>query len=724
MKLDLKNFKKIECSDKSTTLEHPNGHKILIAHKNLSPEYKKELDEVPLHLAKGGGALPKLQQPVTPRGERHEYAQKLDEKASRASGPSGSNNTMPGSPTMAKHSYTEPQDQGTDAYNDVVIAALHKEAPPFGALGSSPKQHLPPCINPSCKSYGHPHPNCRCYGGIGGSAGEAGYFAEGGEVEKEYYCDDNRAHRKACEYYKDGGQVKGVHPSYYDDQSGGESKAGDLVRSSDLHHGNKKKAVDEHHKVYGEMKSMPKPKLKGFAFGGEGVADQGQADQPQDPTAQNYGPETIPSPAPSPEMEDVEPPAEDNPNPEMHGREETPSEFTNQPSEMQPAQPNEQPKNPVQQGQEHAANVTNELLTEDKNIASDLDNGHITPQHYSDLFASKSTTGKIGTLFGLLLSGMGSGLSHQPNAIMSMMDNEIKRDLEAQQTSAANKQNLLKINQQALMNKAQIRSLDTDTAQKALALTYMQENRLHLNELIQSNNKLPEGSPLRKQGDQMIALLSQSIDKKNASIAAQAGMASALRNVAFGQNGGMNTTAMKSGFMGPEMQKMGEEVESKRIPGVPGLAERPIPQERRDELQAMDVLDNKAADILSFAKAHKGTLSPSQRAMGAQKAEELINFYNNSIKGGVLTEGRLKWLDNQIKKNPTSIFQDILGNNSRLQEIKNSNAMRRNIVLKDLGFKTNGSKQASPAPIQSEVQMSGGKAYKLDPTGKFMVPVK
>lgn len=71
----------------------------------------------------------------------------------------------------------------------------------------------------------------------------------------------------------------------------------------------------------------------------------------------------------------------------------------------------------------------------------DMADGHIAPKTYSDLFHDKGTIGKIGTLFGLMLSGAGSGLSHQPNALMEMMNNQINRDLEAQKTNQANKVN-------------------------------------------------------------------------------------------------------------------------------------------------------------------------------------------------------------------------------------------------------------------------------------------
>lgn len=57
-----------------------------------------------------------------------------------------------------------------------------------------------PCRNPSCPSYGKPHPNCRCGPGL----------AHGGSIEP--YCSQDRAHMEGCEFYAQGGQVNQVTP--------------------------------------------------------------------------------------------------------------------------------------------------------------------------------------------------------------------------------------------------------------------------------------------------------------------------------------------------------------------------------------------------------------------------------------------------------------------------------------------------------------------------------
>lgn len=97
-----------------------------------------------------------------------------------------------------------------------------------------------------------------------------------------------------------------------------------------------------------------------------------------------------------------------------------------------------------------------ELNAEDQEFARDMEKGHITPETTSSLFAKKDTLGKIGTLFGLLVSGFGSGLAGQPNAVMQMMQNEINNDLEAQKQTNNNARNWYHLSLQHEMQKANI----------------------------------------------------------------------------------------------------------------------------------------------------------------------------------------------------------------------------------------------------------------------------
>src|SRR4051812_38458208 len=53
-KLDFKNFKKVGSDQVSTTLQHPDGHTIKIAHVSVHPKVREQLAALPMHKAEGG----------------------------------------------------------------------------------------------------------------------------------------------------------------------------------------------------------------------------------------------------------------------------------------------------------------------------------------------------------------------------------------------------------------------------------------------------------------------------------------------------------------------------------------------------------------------------------------------------------------------------------------------------------------------------------------------
>jgi hypothetical protein len=87
------------------------------------------------------------------------------------------------------------------------------------------------------------------------------------------------------------------------------------------------------------------------------------------------------------------------------------------------------------------AKVEQHLNQQSEMFANELAAGHIHPKTISDLYGSKDTLGKIGMIFGLIVSGAGSGLAHQTNAALDLINKELDRDLDAQKSSNTNAQN-------------------------------------------------------------------------------------------------------------------------------------------------------------------------------------------------------------------------------------------------------------------------------------------
>ncbi len=143
-----------------------------------------------------------------------------------------------------------------------------------------------------------------------------------------------------------------------------------------------------------------------------------------------------------------------------------------EPAAQEPDVPVEAPSAPtdnvvnvigVRKPRQTAAEMAQEMNAHDLALQSDFQKGHIKPETYESLFAKKDTLGKIGTLFGLMLSGAGSGLAHQPNALLEMMNKQIDNDLQAQKSSNENAQNWLRLSQAHELQNAQIPSIQAGT---------------------------------------------------------------------------------------------------------------------------------------------------------------------------------------------------------------------------------------------------------------------
>jgi len=91
--------------------------------------------------------------------------------------------------------------------------------------------------------------------------------------------------------------------------------------------------------------------------------------------------------------------------------------------------------------QEHLGQLDNER----KSLASDIQNGHIDPQHY---WNSKSTGSQISTVLGLIVGGLGG----PDNQAINFLNKNIDNDINAQKAELGKKENLLSMNLQQFGN--------------------------------------------------------------------------------------------------------------------------------------------------------------------------------------------------------------------------------------------------------------------------------
>jgi hypothetical protein len=97
-----------------------------------------------------------------------------------------------------------------------------------------------------------------------------------------------------------------------------------------------------------------------------------------------------------------------------------------------------------------------DIMTQRMAVISDLNKGHIDPKNF---WASKGTGSKIATGVGLILGGMGAGLTGGPNQVLQMVNNQIDRDIDAQKAEQGKKLNILTALQQQYGNAQQAASM-------------------------------------------------------------------------------------------------------------------------------------------------------------------------------------------------------------------------------------------------------------------------
>lgn len=374
--------------------------------------------------------------------------------------------------------------------------------------------------------------------------------------------------------------------------------------------------------------------------------------------------------------------------------------------EAAPEQPQEQdaqapPAAPAQQQKEQ---IKGDILNHAAAMENDLNTGQIKPETYHDLFAKKDTLGKIGSIFGLIVGGAGAGLTHQPNALMEMMNNEISRDLEAQKQSASNRQNFLKIHQDIGLQKAQ-----TDAVNLANAKISMMQTSFH--SLQDSVNKMPEGPAKDAKKQALGYVYSQMkdgiVNAADAAAGAQAFMGMMSGGQGSGSQQGFQQRQKMLNLMGPVGENMSKFETERTFPGLKGEASIPLTSGDRDAINSGMDFDQKLHRFMEWTKGHSGDVSPSDRHQGEALAAELQGAYRQATHGGVYKEGEQNFISKLIDSEPTKFFNQIRVL-PQLNAIANENQQRVNQLVKSKGFsgyegaKSSGSKQSKESPYEGK----------------------
>jgi hypothetical protein len=243
--------------------------------------------------------------------------------------------------------------------------------------------------------------------------------------------------------------------------------------------------------------------------------------------------------------------------------------------------------------QEKAAKQTQaELLDKSntiKQVTQDIMNSHINPNQYLE---NMSAGKKVSTALGLILGGMGSAKTGGPNPAMQFLNNQIERNLAAQQANISNKHNLLSALEKQYGDKMVAANMFRAINANVLAAHLGAATSTAQSQLAKAAGLQGIGQ-LKSQAGQFL-LKSQLMHMKSSINQGQPGSQMDAK---------ANQYLQAARTLDPEGAK---ELESRYIPGV-GAANVPLTPEDRKELQTRQSLHdlfNTASDYMSKTSNH------------------------------------------------------------------------------------------------------------------------
>jgi hypothetical protein len=339
----------------------------------------------------------------------------------------------------------------------------------------------------------------------------------------------------------------------------------------------------------------------------------------------------------------------------------------------------------------------NSIMQESNNIAEDIKNTKIDPNHF---LGNKDTWSKVQMGIGLILGGIGGGITGQANPALQFLNKQIDNDIEAQKANLGKKQSLLASNMQLYKD-----------YQAAAGATKAQMADLFTKQLEQQ--ALKQGGPLAQQ---RALNTKQQLIQQYYPIAMQSAMRQAMMQESH-SGGDMSHLLPMLRINNPEMAK---EIESRSVPGIPGQAQVPLSPEDRSDLFAKQNFDHKINDYINFAQQHSGSLNPATIAIGKAKAAELQGLYRQATHGGVYKEGEAKFIDSLIDSDPAKFANELRGVIPKAQTLKQSNADSLSLLKQSKGFPTPQGQAEQPQQQSSQPQIKtvNGIKYIRGPGGK------
>lgn len=310
----------------------------------------------------------------------------------------------------------------------------------------------------------------------------------------------------------------------------------------------------------------------------------------------------------------------------------------------------------------------------------DIKDGYIDPNKYWT--GDKDGNGghsKIATAIGMILAGFNP--TSNPNAAVNMLQFQMNKNLEAQTQNLGAKQNLLGANLRQFGN-----------IRDAMDMTRLMQHDIMNNELDQAAAKattpMAKAAAMQAKGQ---------LQMQYAPLQQQFAMRRAMMSLAqSGDTGGAEKMLPMLRVLAPEQAK---EMETRIVPNV-GMATVPVPNEARQQIISSKNVNDLMNMSLQFSKAHAGTLSPSLRAQAATIHNQLVGSIKQAQHDGVYKPSEAEFLMTQIGGSPASMVANF-SSVPKIQELQSIKQHEYANLLNTYGIKGKALPQAqNQIPVQ------------------------
>lgn len=423
IKLDLRKFKAVSRDKNSTTLQHEDGHRMMLAHGKLSPENQKDLMSLPLagetkpvkKFDQGGGVG------STTDSDKWAKFKKGYQSATADSGPA------PVATTSQPQNYDEgglAEVKASYQRKSGGIPAKPKEAPTMNNDSVTAEDAADIGEEQTAKAHHKTSPTeqaaqASLNKGDDEPAGEA-HFADGGDVE-----DSSDDANKPVTININGAGAQVAPPAALANPNPGsqaQTPMGSQMSPT------QQAASNPGSQPYGTTSP-------------DDAEDAQQAKATIPPQSPGQSPVAPPS---GPQIPQGGVPGQTGLN-AVPGYENQSQGITNQAKaegalgSAHEAAYDKQAQDMFKLSNTYNAKVK-EIDQERQALQADIANSHIDPNHY---LGSMDTPQRISTAVGLILGGIGAGFGNGPNSSLQMLNNQIDRDIDAQKANLGKKENLL-----------------------------------------------------------------------------------------------------------------------------------------------------------------------------------------------------------------------------------------------------------------------------------------